>query len=130
MSTLHAALVYDDTTRAIEFLRSIGFTERLLVRGEDGSLQHGEYAWRDDGGSVMLGGVRSDSDLHQPPGSGSVYLVVPGDDDVDAVHATALAHGAVEAQAPTDQDYGGRGSTVRDHEGNLWSFGSYAGASG
>jgi uncharacterized glyoxalase superfamily protein PhnB len=26
-----------------------------------------------------------------------------------------------------DQDYGGRGGTVADAEGNLWSFGDYRG---
>jgi uncharacterized glyoxalase superfamily protein PhnB len=27
---------------------------------------------------------------------------------------------------PTDQEYGSRDFTVRDPEGNLWSFGTYA----
>jgi uncharacterized glyoxalase superfamily protein PhnB len=56
--------------------------------------------------------------------------VVATDADVDDVYARALAAGATEALAPADQDYGGRSATVRDAEGNQWSFGSYAGAAG
>jgi uncharacterized glyoxalase superfamily protein PhnB len=26
---------------------------------------------------------------------------------------------------PVDQDYGGRGCTLADADGNLWSFGTY-----
>ncbi len=44
--------------------------------------------------------------------------------------AEALAEGARDAGAevvmePTDQDYGSRDMSVRDPEGNLWSFGTY-----
>jgi uncharacterized glyoxalase superfamily protein PhnB len=28
-------------------------------------------------------------------------------------------------RAPEDQGYGGRGCTLADRDGNLWSFGSY-----
>ena len=39
----------------------------------------------------------------------------------------ALAAGGTSVQAPMDPDYGGRTCTVRDAEGNQWSFGSYPG---
>ncbi|MNT65650.1 Glyoxalase-like domain protein [compost metagenome] len=55
-------------------------------------------------------------------GTQSIYLVVT---DVDAVHARAVAAGAVIVLALKDEDYGGRGFTCRDPEGHLWSIGSY-----
>ena len=39
--------------------------------------------------------------------------------------ARATAAGAEVVMPCVDQDYGGRGFTVRDPEGVLWSFGSY-----
>ena len=35
--------------------------------------------------------------------------------------------GAEVVRGLKDEDYGSRGFTVRDPEGNLWSFGTYAG---
>lgn len=69
----------------------------------------------------MFGAVRADSPL-QPAGSGAVYLVA---DDPDAAFDAAVAGGATVERAMVDQDYGGRGGSVRDPEGNHWSFGSY-----
>jgi uncharacterized glyoxalase superfamily protein PhnB len=36
-----------------------------------------------------------------------------------------VAHGGKLVQPVRDEDYGGRGGTVADAEGNLWSVGSY-----
>ena len=38
-----------------------------------------------------------------------------------------LLFGGTSVFEPVDEDYGGRGCAVADAEGNLWSFGSYAG---
>jgi uncharacterized glyoxalase superfamily protein PhnB len=46
---------------------------------------------------------------------------------VDRLFERAVAAGATVVRPPTDQDYGGRGCTLRDPEGNQWSFGSYRG---
>ena len=43
----------------------------------------------------------------------------------DAVQAAAVAAGGKELRPVSANDYGGRGGTVRDLEGNLWSFGNY-----
>ena len=56
------------------------------------------------------------------PVSQSPYIIVA---DVDAHHASAAAAGAEVVMAPKDEDYGGRGYSCRDPEGNLWNFGSY-----
>jgi uncharacterized glyoxalase superfamily protein PhnB len=52
----------------------------------------------------------------------SIYLVV---DDPDAHHTTARAAGATVVRELQDTDYGSREYSVRDPEGNLWSFGTY-----
>jgi uncharacterized glyoxalase superfamily protein PhnB len=52
-----------------------------------------------------------------------VYVVVG---DVDEHHRGAVAAGADVVMEPTDQDYGSRDYAVRDFEGNVWAFGTYA----
>jgi uncharacterized glyoxalase superfamily protein PhnB len=52
----------------------------------------------------------------------SLYLIVA---DVDAHADRARAAGAEIFLEPVDQDYGGRGYSARDFEGNVWSFGNY-----
>jgi uncharacterized glyoxalase superfamily protein PhnB len=54
-----------------------------------------------------------------------VYIVC---DDPDALLTRATAVGADIVRGLVDEDYGSRGFTVSDPEGNLWSFGTYAGA--
>lgn len=58
------------------------------------------------------------------PGNDSVYVVC---DDPDTLFKRAVAAGAEVVRDLADADYGSRGFTVRDPEGNLWSFGTYAG---
>lgn len=53
----------------------------------------------------------------------TIYVVV---DDPDAHHARAVAAGAEVVFPLTDQDYGSRDYAVRDPEGFIWSFGTYA----
>ena len=52
----------------------------------------------------------------------SLYIAVS---DPDAAHARATQAGAEVVRELTDTDYGSREFTVRDPEGNLWSFGTY-----
>ncbi|MCP9993150.1 VOC family protein [Streptomyces albogriseolus] len=56
-------------------------------------------------------------------GAAGVYVVV---DDVDAHHRRAVEQGVEVLMPPTDQDYGSRDYMVRDVEGNVWTFGTYA----
>ncbi len=48
-------------------------------------------------------------------------------DEPDALFDRATAAGAEVVRGLVDEDYGSRGFTVRDLEGNLWSFGTYRG---
>lgn len=128
-TTLFLTMTYRDTDAAIAFLEAVGFTRRALMSSAPGVVEHAEYGWGDRGG-IMFGsaGRRAAGDAHADrPGTASCYCVVATDAEVDAVHARALAAGAQSVQAPTAPDYGGRTCTVRDAEGNQWSFGSYAG---
>ena len=121
---LWPTLSFRDTDAMIAWLHAIGFTEHATYRDEsDPSLVvHAEMLWP-GGGGIMFGshGVGAD-DLGLQPGSGSAYLVT---DDPDAVFAAAIKAGGTQVRPMTDQDYGGRGGSVVDPEGNHWSFGDY-----
>jgi uncharacterized glyoxalase superfamily protein PhnB len=123
-------LVYRDGQAALTFLtEGLGFTQICLYAGEtEGSIAHSELAWPAGGGVMVSSAGRSDepddfSWLADHPQS--VYLVVDG--DPDALLARAIAAGAVVVRGLRDEDYGSRGFTVKDHEGNLWSVGTYRG---
>ena len=115
-------LVYDDAAAAIEFLtNAFGFTEHAVHRTPDGKVAHAELAYEGSfvGLSDRIPGVQSVFDL----GPCAIYVVV---DDPDAHHARAVAAGADVVYPLTDQDYGSRDYAVRDPEGFVWSFGTYA----
>jgi uncharacterized glyoxalase superfamily protein PhnB len=74
----------------------------------------------------MLGQAgRADSEFSQmPTGCASLYIVT---DDPDGAHERATAAGAELVRPLRDEDYGSRGFSVRDPEGNILSFGTYRG---
>ncbi len=111
-----------DVPAMLGWLQAVGFTELALFHDDDGVLMHGEYLWP-AGGGVMVGAERDGPAWVQPVGSQAVYVVAA---DPDAVYAAALAAGGTSLYPPTDQDYGGRDAGVRDPDGNMWSFGTYA----
>ncbi|MFE3290350.1 VOC family protein [Rhodococcus sp. NPDC059234] len=117
-------LTYADARAAIAFLvEAFGFVE-AAVYGEGDRVDHAQLDWP-AGGGVMLGSHRADSVLaDRPVGTGSVYIVV---EDADELCRRAVAAGAVVVKGLTDEDYGSRGFTVRDPQGVIWSFGTYAG---
>jgi uncharacterized glyoxalase superfamily protein PhnB len=120
------ALRYRDADAAIAWLgKAFGFEEKVVYRGEDGVVQHAEMTLGN--GMVMFGQHREDGwfggKTPDPLTSTvGIYVVVP---DPDAVHAKAAAAGATIVRELTEQDYGSREFSVRDLEGNLWSFGTY-----
>jgi uncharacterized glyoxalase superfamily protein PhnB len=121
-------LSYRDARAAIAFLRdAFGFEERAAyARDDDPSIiEHAEMRWP-LGGGVMFGTAGKDDGPFgvRVPGNDSVYVVC---DDPDALYERAIAAGAALVTGLQDEDYGSRGFTVRDPEGNLWSFGTYAG---
>jgi hypothetical protein len=59
---------------------------------------------------------------HDAPRPSSLYVIV---DDADAHYTCTVAAGAEIIMELEDADYGGRGYTCRDIEGNGWTFGTY-----
>jgi uncharacterized glyoxalase superfamily protein PhnB len=124
-TALFLTLRLEDAPAGIAFLREgLGFelAASYAAEGDPSRIEHAQLTWP-GGGGVMLGS----SDDPDEIGHAQAYLVVPTDADVDRVHAQALANGATSVREPADMDYGGRGSTVADAEGNQWSLGSYRG---
>ncbi|MFL6142897.1 MAG: VOC family protein [Labedaea sp.] len=123
---IFAALRYADAEAAIDWLtKAFGFEEKSVHRNEDGTIGHAEL--RLGVGLVMLGTYQEDGWLGggrpDPLASTiSIYVVV---EDPAAHHDRARAEGAVIVRELEQMDYGSLEYSVRDPEGNLWSFGTY-----
>jgi uncharacterized glyoxalase superfamily protein PhnB len=121
--SIYTTLRYRDAMAAIEFLeRAFGFERGDVHQGDDGTVQHAELRFA--GEWIMLGSTSDGSDgrLAVENGPTWVYVVV---DDPDAHYERAVGAGAEVVRDLTDEDYGSRGYTARDLEGNVWSFGTY-----
>jgi uncharacterized glyoxalase superfamily protein PhnB len=126
---LWPSMMFADAPAAMQFLQdAFGFEERARYTraGDESVVEHAELRWP-AGGGIMLGSAGKDDTAFgtRPTGAGSVYIVC---DDPDGLFARSTAAGAEVVRGLVDEDYGSRGFTVRDPEGNLWSFGTYAGA--
>jgi uncharacterized glyoxalase superfamily protein PhnB len=117
-----------DAHKMIAFLKdAFGFEPTIVVDGDEARpVPHAELLtpW---GGGIMLGSHAPGEEPFgtRPPGVAGVYVVV---DDVDALFARCTAAGAEVVRPLRDEtDFEQRGFTVRDPEGNLWDFGTYAG---
>ena len=131
-TTMHAAvwpvLTYRDARAALEFLATaFGFEERACYTREDDPsiVEHAEMRWP-RGGGIMFGTAGKDDGPfgQRTAGNDSVYVTC---EDPDGLFERAVGAGAEVVRGLKDEDYGSRGFTVRDPEGNLWSFGTYAG---
>lgn len=128
-ATVMPCMRYRDAPAAIDWLcTTLGFERNLVVPNDDGTIAHAQLSYGN--GMVMLGSI-FDTEygrlMKQPAEIGlsvtqSIYLVV---NDADAVHARALRAGAQILMELRDEDYGGRGFTLRDPEGHVWSIGTY-----
>jgi uncharacterized glyoxalase superfamily protein PhnB len=120
------SLNYTDAPAAIRSLVDVfGFTERLVVPGDDGVVEHAQLRWP-EGGGIMLGSAHREGNpfSQRPTGAGSTYVVT---DHPDALYERARDAGLAVGRELRDEDYGSRGFSVRDAEGNIWSFGTYRG---
>ena len=119
------AVRYADAGAAIDFLtRAFGATKKA-VHERDGVIHHAELAL--GAGLIMVGQYSEDGwlggDAPRPLSSTvSVYVTI---EDPDVHHAVAREAGATVVRDLEDMDYGSREYSVRDPEGNLWSFGTY-----
>ncbi|QDU31196.1 Glyoxalase-like domain protein [Anatilimnocola aggregata] len=121
-------LRYQDAHATIEWLcTAFGFQKRAVYADEQ-MVHHAELTFGN--GMVMLGS-NVESEFGKLTalaaevggrGTQSPYIIVA---DADAHHAQAIAHGAKVVIPLKTEDYGGRGYSCLDPEGNLWTFGTY-----
>jgi uncharacterized glyoxalase superfamily protein PhnB len=117
-ATVFPTLRYDDAAAAIDFLvEALGAERHAVYPGDDGRVQHAELRWRN--GLIMLSSAKGDIPATR---GASAYVVV---DDSDAHAQRARTAGAEIIREPYDTEYGSRGYTTRDPEGNEWHFGTY-----
>jgi uncharacterized glyoxalase superfamily protein PhnB len=114
---------YRDAKAAIDWLvEALGFEAVSVFEGEGGTIAHAVL--RFGTGAIQLSSPRG-GEADAPPnalGIGGLYLVV---DDPDARFERAKRAGANITRELTDEDYGSREFSVRDPEGNNWTFGTY-----
>ncbi len=116
-------MTFADAEAMMTWLRAVGFVEHETFRDEadPSTVVHAEWVWPAGGGGLMFGSQREDSVVDNV-GCSAAYLVT---DAPDAVFDAALAAGGTVLKAMEDQDFGGRGGSLADPEGNHWSIGSY-----
>jgi uncharacterized glyoxalase superfamily protein PhnB len=126
--SIYPVLQYRDAPAAMAWLER-AFGCRILSdhRDDTGAVVHAEL--RLGNGIIMTGSCKDEGPfmLKTPRETGfstqSVYVVVV---EVDALFDRAKAAGAEIVWGIRDTDYGSRDFSVRDPEGHLWSFGTYA----
>jgi uncharacterized glyoxalase superfamily protein PhnB len=121
--TVWPTLQAKNATALIDFLvDTVGFL-KTAVYGHGDQVDHAQLDWP-EGGGIMLGSHKPGNDWSREPGTGGFYVVT---NDPDALYARLRAAGVGMVRDIADQDYGNREFTLRDPEGNLWSFGYYRG---
>jgi uncharacterized glyoxalase superfamily protein PhnB len=114
---------YEDAPAAIDWLkRAFGAEEIGVYKDDDGQVVHMELGFE---GAIVMGGTRGVGELAGQIEIGhptSIYLVIS---DPDSHHERAKAAGAEIVIPLRDEEYGSRGYTALDPEGNVWSFGTY-----
>lgn len=107
------ALRYADADAALDWLaHAFGFTQQAVHRDEHGSVRHAELSL--GAGTIMLGQGETDKR--------GIYVAVT---DADEHFAQAKAAGAQITREIETTAYNSREYSVRDLEGNRWSFGTY-----
>lgn len=124
-----AALNYADARAGIKFMVEVlGFVEELIVAGEDHKvIEHSQLRWPEGGVVQAATANRAGNPFSErPTGTESLYIITA---DPLAVHDRCVAAGTEVLMAPEAPAYDPEGLvfTVRDPEGNLWSFGTYSG---
>lgn len=123
-----AVVTYTDVEAGIRFVIDVlGFEELVLVRDDEdpSRIVHSEYRWP-EGGIVQVASWDEGNELIARPGDQGLYIVTA---DAQAVWERCRSAGVEVLRDPYEPHYdpGGMGFTVRDAEGNTWSFGTYAG---
>ena len=124
--TVWPTLQAHDAPKLIEYyVDTFGFV--VAARYGDGdTVDHAQLNWPEGSGGIMMGSHKPGAAWCREPGTGGCFAVTA---DPDALYERVLQHKADVVRPIEDTDYGSREFIVRDPEGNLWSFGSYRGAS-
>jgi uncharacterized glyoxalase superfamily protein PhnB len=118
-TTINPVVHYRDLERGARFLvETFGFVEHVAHKADDGSTRYVELSL--NGAPLGLGQLTEGSIFDTGPAV--VYISL---EEVDGMHARVAAAGAEILMPPTDQDYGSRDFVAKDHEGNVWCFGTY-----
>ena len=113
-------LAVDDASAALDWYRdALGAVELTRFTGDDGRVGHAEISVH--GARIYLADAYPEigvvaASSHEGT-SVSLHLEV---DDVDAVHARAVEHGAISGREPSDQPHGARSATISDPSGHRW----------
>jgi uncharacterized glyoxalase superfamily protein PhnB len=123
--TMYPIIAYDDAPAAIDWLQRVfAFAPLMIMTGEQGEIQHAELRLGD--GVIMPTSRQRTPDPEnpwsQPLGTQGLYVAL---DNVDAHYEHAVNGGAEIVRPLAETSYGSREYSVRDLEGNLWSFGTY-----
>ena len=117
-------LIVDGAADAIDFYNKVLGTKERMRMGGGGKVGHAELELGDS--VIMLADESPESPAQSPKGLGgspvtiSLYL-----EDVDGVWEKAMAAGAKELRAPTDQFYGDRTAQFEDPWGHRWNIGTH-----
>jgi uncharacterized glyoxalase superfamily protein PhnB len=118
--SIYPSFRYRDAPNAIAWLvEALGFEVRQLHEADDGTVAHAELSFGSE--LIMLGSERDDAYAGRT-GGGFTYIAV---EEIDDLYDRARAAGAEVMSEIHDTDYGSRDFSVRDPEGNVWSFGTY-----
>lgn len=122
MSPVIPSLRIADRSTLQHWVDAFGFELHVVFPDDGPRVDHAQLRLGD---GWIMAGSDGDEGLGQPPGTGSTYWVVDDAAAVDALHERAVSAGATSLRPPAEPDYGGRECSLRDREGNLWSFGTY-----
>lgn len=112
-----------DASALIDFLVDVVGFARTAVYADGDTVAHAQLDWP-EGGGIMLGSHKPGNEWSRQPGTAGTYVVT---DDPDGLYQRLRAAGVDMVRDVADQEYGNREFSIRDPEGNLWSFGYYRG---
>lgn len=122
--SIWASVVSDDALRLRDWLLRLGFTEDLMIPGEqEGLVHHAQLDWP-EGGRLLLSST-GERDTPCRPGTSSLHVVTS---DPGTVMGRAISVGATIVHPLVNQtDYPSRDFTIADFDGNHWTFATFAG---
>ncbi|OAT69416.1 glyoxalase [Mycobacteroides immunogenum] len=122
--TVWLTLKADNAPALIDYyVDTFGFI--LAARyGEGDRVDHAQLNWPEGSGGIMLGSHRPGGEWTLRPGTAGGYVVTS---DPDGLYQRVVSKKADIVRPLAVTDYGANEFAVRDPEGNLWSFGDYAG---